>query len=106
MARPSHTQLLDHARELVEQQEQWLIVTRRRDGVVGYALPSRSRGGLYHLVSLDPPHCDCTFARVHGLTSRRIGRGGVHEPCAHLLAVTYIAEQEEQQIHEPTSTPI
>lgn len=105
MPRPSHQQLLEHARELVEQEGQWLIVTRRRDGVVGYALPSRSAPGTYHLVTLDPPHCDCAFARIHGLTHRRLGHGGLHEPCPHLLALQYIAERDDNS-NESTATPV
>jgi hypothetical protein len=60
------------------------IKCRTRDGRKLYALPSRSRSGLYHLV--DCQACDCMDARRHP-----------GQACMHVLAVRLHCELAKVQ---------
>jgi hypothetical protein len=89
---PSYSQLVVHARELYLARGQWIRLTRRKDGRLGYAVPSRSRPGAWHLV--DDRHCDCEYARRNGLSHSRIGHSGLHSPCSHMLAVRLLLHDQ------------
>jgi hypothetical protein len=73
--------------ELASGAAQWLKC-RTRDGRKVYAVSSRSKSGLYHLV--DNQSCDCQDAKRHA-----------GQPCMHVLAVRLDCELVKAQQSKP-----
>src|SRR5690349_7809069 len=73
---------------------QWLKC-RTRDGQKAYAIPSCSGSGRYYLVTCSS--CDCPDFQRHGFSSTRVGQGGAHIACKHILAVRLHCELSKAQ---------
>lgn len=77
---------------------QWLKF-RGRDGSKAYGVPSQCRPGIYYLTTAST--CTCEDFHRHGLSRARVGIGGSHHQCKHILAVRLhvelLAEQAEDQ---------
>jgi predicted nucleic acid-binding Zn finger protein len=63
----------------------WIMATLRGSGKQVFGIPSLSDSSKYHLT--DGDGCTCPDYRFRGLSGLRIGHGGAHVPCSHILAV-------------------
>jgi len=79
---------------------QWLKV-RGHDGSKAYGVPSQCQPGIYYLTTTTS--CTCPDFRRRGLSRGRIGQGGAHLACKHILAVRLHCELAREQ--EASSAP-
>ena len=73
-----------------QQRNQWLRVTFRKEGTFAFGIASLSEPN--HFYVCDGLGCTCPDYRFHGLSSVRIGQGGSHQPCSHMLAVQRVLD--------------
>lgn len=73
------------------------LKVRLRDGSKAYGVPSQcpARPGVYYLTTATA--CTCEDFRRHGLRRGRVGRGGAHGFCKHILAVRLTVQLLREQ---------
>jgi len=82
--------------EIVSGRGQWLRC-RSADGRKAYGVPSQQTEGLYYLTTRND--CTCPDFKYNGLTPSRIGVGGAHFNCKHILAVRLHCELAREGSH-------
>ena len=80
----------ERARQLAAESARWLKCVVRSSGELVWALPSQRKPDLFHLT--DGTVCSCGDFQYNGLSRSRIGRGGAHLACKHLLAIGLVSE--------------
>jgi hypothetical protein len=79
---------------------QW-IKCRTRDGDKAYGVPSQCQPGRYYLT--DSQSCTCVDFKRYGLSPARVGQGGNHHACKHVLAVRLYCELVKAQATSKSS---